>query len=499
MNVLSTNRFINRDSELATIQQHVATLDRQTIGSPVLINFHGIPGLGKTALIKHIYALHQNHPGIRTLLLSPDIPDLDQEIDFTRLKFEFIAALFKANREHLDPLAEKYTSIMARLGPLAEKDDSIEEFSDQEANSVLGDIVQDLLRVETPLLLLFDGWDQTLEALFVWVERLLLLPLIRTCQLLGVFGSQLPLRWHHFEIRRLVEVSLLLPFSLAATSEHLNCSKELARQFFAITSGLPYANQCILEYCVEHPRWKQAKKQHLPAMAQHVYMQLSSYLNITPEIQQIFSVIAFFREFNGVTLRQMLPVFFDEFANRSETSLNLSISHMFATRAIAWSDAKAAYHMDETIRAIFSYALRMQNQNHARTVHRHAMDYYIDRIQRVPEKKIAYVIEYIYHLLWFIYSNEADQHDHEDLQNYLSMARRSLYQSEEQPASGVPSDKGEFKALLDQDQDVQSLCSSLEITPARLWMVFGKDPALLPRSAQLAITAADRSASVEEK
>jgi hypothetical protein len=492
MNVLSTDRFINRDAELATVKHHMATLDRQTIGTPALINFHGIPGLGKTALIRQIYALYQDHPGIRTLLLSPDMPNFDQEIDFTRLKFEFIAALFETNMTHLGHDAGKKTA------------DSTPEFSDQEANGILEGIVQKLLEAETPLLLLFDGWDQTLEALFVWVERLLLLPLIRRCKVLGVFGSQLPLRWHHFELRRLVELSLLLPFSLEATSEHLDCSKELASQLFAITAGLPYANQCVLKYSVEHPRWKQAKKQHLPAMTQQVYNELCRYLkisspNTTSETEQIFSVIAFFREFNGVTLRQVLPIFFDEFANRSETSLNLSISHMFATRAIAWSDAKAAYHMDETIRAIFSYAWRMQNQHHACSVHRHAMDYYIDRVQRVSEKKIAYVIEYIYHLLWFLSLNEAAEHKREGLQKYLGIAQKSLYQSGDPPASGVASDRVEFEALLEQDQDVQSLCSTLEIKLARLWVVFDEDPEPLPHPEQLAMTAADRSASVEEK
>lgn len=380
--------FVDRDKEVDLVADQIVQLTGDGDAQFRLLNFFGAPGIGKTALLNEIGRNYAQNEQLFTLTLT--LSDLkpgtglpEAKIYVLQLLVEALAALVPA----------PFQRLFARLEQLSADDSAA-------ADGFLETMTTSLQGLNKPLLLIVDSWEGTPDALITWVERLLLLPMVRANRIIGVFGSQVPLRWRQFEVRRKVRAHALDALSAEHTQAQLD-DQALGRAAYTLTFGHPFANEIVFELARQHAAPVRWLGEHQREVAQEIVTRLQKRVlaGMSDELKLIFSVIALFREFDVNTLRLVLPQFHAEFKNRSQSALLISIKQLLDTRLVSWSDEKRAYQLDPTVRKIFARALELNDPQRYARIRDAAIGYYKQLISDVPGSRNTYLVEYYYHTL----------------------------------------------------------------------------------------------------
>jgi hypothetical protein len=333
-------------------------------------------------------------------------------------------------------------------------------------DALLTRIAEGLGALRRPLLLIVDAWERTPDALITWVERLLLLPLVRSQRLIGAFGSQVALRWRQFEVRRRVKARSLEAFSPEFTRQQLDDNSALSKVVFEMTFGHPFANEVVFEMANSHDAPLEWLEQHRGEVAQRIVDDIQERVlaDVTEELKRIFRVIALFREFDVNTLRAVLPQFYEEFRNRSQSALLISIKQLLETRLVSWSDEKRAYQIDPTVRRIFARALEWSNPKQYEALRDAAIAYYETLIRDIPGSRNVYLIEYYYHHL---YKADPDKYN----QSHIQLSFQQFLQKYYVSPDGRFLDEQSLHALrqvLEKDQELQETLRQRGLRPTLL-------------------------------
>lgn len=415
MELQRARHFVDRPAVTGLIAQRLHDLLNSLSVPQCIINIFGVPGIGKTALLAETVAIHRHDQRLTTISFS--VEKLGTELQSAKVHF------LKCFMGY----ADKQTHDLGNtLEELAETSD------EPTVNQALQALVASLSSQERPLLLVIDAWESVPEALFAWVERSLLLPLMRDKHLLCILGSQAPLRWRQFEVRRRVKTEQLTALDLASTAAQISQDAKVGQAIYTITFGHPLANETIYSE-VMRPGMSAHELRHLveerlPDLAAMVVRTIYGRVQggVSDELNQIFHVIALFREFDIHTLRTVLPQFYPAFKNRSDSALLLSIKQLLDTRLLEWNDDSRAYQLDQTMRKIFTRALALGNPKHYAQICDAAMSYYQQLIREVPGNRNVYVVEYFYHSL---YKGEPTLYNEETIEGRLRSMIHAYYYS----------------------------------------------------------------------
>ncbi|NNJ10321.1 ATP-binding protein [Chloroflexales bacterium ZM16-3] len=415
MKLQRARHFVDRPSVTGLIAQRLHDLLHSLPVIQCIINIYGVPGIGKTALLAEMLATQQHEKRLISIGFSVDW--LGQELQPAKVRF------LKCFMGYAADLASDLGNTLEELS----------ETSDEPMiNHALQALVVSLNTQNRPILLVLDSWESVPEALFAWVERSLLLPLMRDAHLLCILGSQAPLRWRQFEVRRRVKAEPLTAFDIAATSAQISQNGDVGKEIYAITFGHPLANEAIYREVVQPggsaPELLQIVEQRRADLAAMVVRKIYNRVEggVSEELSQIFPVIALFREFDIHTLRTVLPQFYPGFKNRSDSALLLSIKQLLDTRLLEWSDHSRAYQLDQTMRKIFTRALSLDDPEHYARICDAAMSYYEQLIREVPGNRNMYIVEFFYHSL---YKGEPTLYNEKTIEDRLRQIIRTYYYS----------------------------------------------------------------------
>ncbi|NJL54520.1 hypothetical protein HC928_04485, partial [bacterium] len=287
------------------------------------------------------------------------------------------------------------------------------EPSDETLDRLVGQIVQDITTVQTqPVVLFFDTCEQASDAIFAWLERRILLPLIETNSTIetnptvAVLASRSMLRWRQYVVRRKVEPVELKPLDNEATLQQVFPPKprnddesERAKHIYDITFGHPLST----EYLVE--KRKATEQNEVDSESRKaVVTHLLERANVPEDIRRVVETIALFRDFDIHTLRDVLPTCIpDRYKDRSQADFYNLLKQLLETHLIAWDNDRHAYVMDETIRKIIEFGLRVYDVDYYAKVNTAACSYYGNLVTaaRTDDRRVEFLQGYLFHLIQF--------------------------------------------------------------------------------------------------
>lgn len=373
-------RFVGRTAELEHTLQHVIGLRHGAAPQRCLVNICGVHGSGKSALLGELARRAAEQPGLLCLPLRlPPLPPA-----------------------HRSPTLEARQVILRQLGAALDIDIDIDPPPDEDAaDAALAALVADLLRRRTPVLLLIDAASHSALAGFGWVERGLLLPLVRTDRMVAVIASRSPLRWRELDTRRRAETRALDPLTVAETAAQLGLGEHAAARIHALTVGLPLANEMARALLHEQPDPADWGASDEAALAQRIVEQIYARVEptLTTELRCALEVLAVVREF-AIPLMQTLLGFCDAPGQPRSQALQLvMVRQLQDLDLVVWEHSSASWRLVPVLRHLIAERLRRNNPERYRTIQRMACDYYRQMLDEVLVSRHIHVAELLWHTI----------------------------------------------------------------------------------------------------
>lgn len=395
-------KFVNRTDELRFVRRQIQLLREGGATQTCVINFHGVTGIGKSALLGHISDQwwHDERLAVLELDLKPIFSPRPKANSFAA-RLAFLHSL--ACTDHL-PLKtrEQLELRLASVDAGGEQDSSRQETL---LDEILDAITDRLQAAERRLVLIFDSWDYAPDVFPPWIEQRLLIPLLLKGKAIAIFSSQTTLRWWRPETRRKARAQRLGALSKEDSAQQVDLPVSAADELYQLTFGYPLANeyvhQALQQSGVSLAGLSEQQSIILHQVIEGIQERMHQVTEHTSlEVWQIIGVVALFREFDVSTLREILPHFYPEFNERSQSSLLITLGDLLATRLIAWRDDVKAYTIESPIRSILTQYLRETSPQRYREIRDRAQDYYREQFQDVPENRPVYAAEFCYHALY---------------------------------------------------------------------------------------------------
>ncbi|OLC63284.1 MAG: hypothetical protein AUH89_00065 [Ktedonobacter sp. 13_1_40CM_4_52_4] len=379
--------FVNREAELEVIDKAFdALIDNKSLLRTPIVDFYGVEGIGKTAILEKIEQKCNDH-NIRYIWAnaSKDISHFSGEIT--------------------QQLQTKYR---------VELQNDEEDWSHRPLNATRA------LLERGPVVMLLDSVDTTDVEQVRWLETMLR-DLIEDNTLFVVLTSK---RMLSFERERSVARKLTFvpvkPFDRSNSELYLNSisdridpelhkvifDPELRKVIFEWTRGYPLAIDVMVQAILSEqrldPRRSQDQQQLLDIIIKQVINQgilakverteLSWY-------QSALTLLSVPRRFNLVIMQDMIETFAPEL--RLESSLaymGLPKRINAATDVLSWNMPRAGFSVDAPIRHIFLLKQRIEQPGTFATINRFLADINKRFTEEVPgSDRVRYLREYLYH------------------------------------------------------------------------------------------------------
>jgi hypothetical protein len=344
-------KFVGRREQIGLVEDCIGIVQYGGPVSRAVINFHGVVGIGKTALLR----------------------ELQTRITSKRLPCAFI------------------------------------DFAEPQARTTLREVAADLTQDhKVPAVLFLDTLEKAEPGMLDWMEDEVIGPLIRTDRALVITASRIPHRWKQFEVRRRVYTAPLDRFDEPTTREQLPEEySALTPKIMRLTYGHPFGNVYVLQYIqrieeeVGRPFERADFDKYQTRLVQELAEQLIERVvmeGVSLDIKHAYRVMAVARHFDVNVLRRLLTRFVqDPFADKSAAYFLGVVGAMVKTTLVEWSSARRGYMLDDTIRWMLALHMRLTDRQKYEEINRELIGLYDEWIERVPENRSGFIIERLYH------------------------------------------------------------------------------------------------------
>lgn len=377
-------RFVGRATELRDALEQIQALRRGVPAQTSLVNYYGTYGLGKQTLLAALTRRVADERGLTLLRLTLPAQPAEQRIATPEAK------------------AELLRTIVAVTGPLdAPADD----------DQALARAAAALAARPEPTLLLINGEARATPVLFGWLERGLLLPLVRERRAAALITSRAPLRWREFDTRRRAESRALPPLTVEETADQLGGTLAEAAAVHAITFGIPLANTIAREQIVggrSPTAWSGAER---AALARRVVATIYERAGpeLTPELRCAIEVLAVAREFALPLIQALLPAFCPMFDQpRSQSLQLLTIRQLQELDMVTWDQQSLSYQITPLVRRLIASAVRLEQPARYAAIQQAAAAYYSRQLDEVPISRHVHLAELLWHQLDADRAGDAD-------------------------------------------------------------------------------------------
>jgi hypothetical protein len=414
-------QFTNREEELGAVAYRLEILHGGGGVFQCVVNFYGIPGIGKTRLLVEI--LHRAQTGSwsgRQFAPTPSaLTDLAGEHVFLypdRGGPEVLAhqmrQLEQQTKQHDAQFFKALKTFRAFEAPSPYDEEAWYTFR-QEAKRVADAfslyVYRHAKQQRQPVMLLFDNSEKLPVEAFDWLEYEVFSPLVQTDRILLVVAGRSPVRWKRFEIRRRVllhKLDLLPPKEREQlVIQQAPSWERLAPNIVKLTFGYPWGNQTIVEaleqlgkpQVIEPDDFEQYRPELLRRLTTEV-VESRLLEDIAPDLRCAFHIIAPLRQFDVTTLRAVLPEFApDQFGERGGNYFLMMLNRLVDTALVEWSAKRKAYVLDDTLRRILALDLETQDADLSQCIHQRGAELYRRWLEEVSESRSTYLVEWLYH------------------------------------------------------------------------------------------------------
>lgn len=367
--------FVGRTAEIEHVLQHINGLCHGATPQLCLVNLCGVYGSGKSALLAE---LAQRATGYAEMLcLSLQLPAL--------------------------PVGAKTPPLEARQAIIRQLHPHDGELppDNAAADGALAACAAALLRRRQPILLLIEAEGRHAALSFGWIERGLLLPLVRANRLVAVITSHAPLRWRELDTRRRAESRMLQPLSLAETAVQLELEPGAAQAIYRLTMGLPLANEVARRFLHKMPA-----PEHWPESTQVELLQQSVaaiYTRIGPELTRelrfALEALAVVREFALPLLQQLLNSCDLPGQPRSQAVQLMLVRQLQELDLVVWDQTTSAWRVVPLLRHLLAKLLRATYPEQYAALQRLACRYYRQVLDEVIVARHVHIAELLWHTL----------------------------------------------------------------------------------------------------
>lgn len=378
---LKMESFVDREAELMLIDEAFgALLDKKLLLRTPIIEFHGVRGIGKTAVLKNVQQRcnDRNLPHI-WVDASYDIPKFSHEI-IEQVERYSIQFMHKNSDEDLLNLSISATKA--------------------------------LLKKKGQAVLLLDSLDAASEEQLSWIEAMLR-DLIEDNKLFVVLASKRVMTFdRERSIARKLTPVALKPLNWNSCELYLkrNASQiepEVRNIIFDWTHGYPLAMDVMIQTILRKgldPRKKDEQKQLLSVIIEQVINQgvLSNVEQTQTELewyQTILSLLSVPRRFNLVIMQEIIEQFAPQYALESSLAyIGWPKRINQTTDVMSWNMLRAGFSVDKPVRDIFLLKLRIEQNKTYCTIH----NFLAQINKRFAEEvsgsdRVRYLREYLYH------------------------------------------------------------------------------------------------------
>ncbi len=386
-----TSYFVDREEALAVVLEKVQALLR---GEPVrnrTTTYYGPRGSGKSWLLRELHRRLRNSGEFRDkvvalfIALGPALTGIPED-------GLHIPADERAEKWPLLAVGDLLESIIQKLGLGTSPSTSLD--------TLCSLVIGGCRRQGCPVVVLVDGIDEMPPEFLRELENHFLAPLSLEPYVLIVLGGRTrdPRRytWKMPELKLYADEVWLEPFDEHWTREQLarltslGFSPAAAPEVLGAGNGYPLSNAVLAEYLEgDPPRWRDKAK----ALQECADLLLE---HRDPALREYFRALCVLRSFDEDRMMPIFAVWFGTASSWTYQSCRRVREDMVATRLVRW-DGVRGFVMDEAVRAVLENALRENEPEKWRALHRAAYDLFNDWVSRYPTARERWGPEAAYH------------------------------------------------------------------------------------------------------
>jgi hypothetical protein len=444
-NMALTIEPVNRSKEISYIREILYNLNHKQPEFGNILNWYGIPGIGKSTLGIMAGNLCQVM-GVPFSIVDfePEKNPLARQYadNFSRIIEKIIAGFEKNNSPELSEELRKY-----------DKDSgNIDEFIS---------ILISYLKIK-PFVIVFDTTEQADEKALRWIEKNIVSPLCITGMCLIIWTGRFPQGWKQFEVRRRVVCQQLEALDIESTKQQIasfNLNVENAgSRIYRLTDGHPLGNRELVEVLKKDKNLNndQLLKELIERVIDNYVME-----DVPDDLREACRVLSIVRQFDVMILEHLLSTFVSDYFTKDSPYLT-TIGRLTATSLVEWNTGRKGYSLNKTVRHILRQDILWNKQERFLAITEKTLGIYEEWIKKVSENRGIYILEWLYHQanLFFV-KGKSEPEILEDSKTKLHNYLYEYYQKDEsgfkamllvQLENDFDNDKEEFEKMIGKDE-----------------------------------------------
>lgn len=389
--------LFGRDPLRETVLRKYDQLKTDNGKAQPFVVYRGVPGIGKTALLRaHIADVTDNTHGYGFYVSG------ERMIEAARAEDDYVAA------SRLGVLREIATSIDPHLVDSGYHDQiqNIDPSDSERLNAGYTMTADKLASVSQlgPVFLALDDWSgkqgNQFYPVHMAIERDLLLPIAKdkSASIVTAMATRTEVRFRLADVRRITGEVSLSPLELQDNWSFLNNYGD--RFFHSLTQGIPLLDQYLLDsYGSDYVRSSEGFSQAAPIAQELATVLLARVPELQdPVMRQFFEFCAQFREFELFSLRSLFPEFDPSYKESGQSRYTDAFKIVCQTGLVEWSTRTRSFVMKPEVRRVVANALRFSDPARYYALHADIAAFYLTVLKDVHMTKDICALEYVYHM-----------------------------------------------------------------------------------------------------
>jgi hypothetical protein len=432
-------RFVDRVEEIRLVYEYLGSL-RDGLEREALIVFKGMPGIGKSSLLRELRwrlsreGLHSTYIDFKPLCAQ----ESPLRAALTALLEQLLFPVSAPATDSTEHLVEKWRSEIAQWSRSSRA---------------------------APPVLFFDALEECPNHMRRDLERDILVPALETRRVLVIATSRQSLEWDEFLVRRAVLEVELKPFAYSATREQIG-DESLAVQIQDLTGGIPGANVEVFEELQGRIDDFHERREELTLNLVEKYIFEQLVRGVEPTVRRAIQMLSPLRQFDydsvSTILSRMLP---DDWAKGTSARAfrQLVRDMQRTTQLVEWDREKRSFVIVRPLRYLLDRYLcvdfhRRQQDDQYRAIHQLALQIYEKRALQEP----VYVWDVLYHTVRLWTGSRLDPTLNQELLDILTRCLQRATRDKDEPGSRASQDMELIRRSLDDDDLKEALRGSLE-------------------------------------
>lgn len=373
---------VNREIEIKEVRTILTNMMLKVSTTGKILNWFGIPGIGKTTLCHMVMEDCQNLNIPFCVIIDFDIQDNPRAKTYAE---DYCSLL----EDLSSPFPEAFQHFYKKLSQFRSMSEDDPEKSNM-INKLAGHFIEGLSRImdqPDPVVMMFDTTEMADESVISWLETEIFSPLCFKENWLIIWTGRFPQKWTQFEVRRRTSGNRIDALSMEATKDQIG--KETGCRVYRLTWGHPGGNKQL------HPIAKENAEELSLIKAAEKWVKEDILKGIDPLFVEICRVLSVVRRFDLNLADDIISNYID--AERPPIGVMTVIGKLYKSSLAGWDGVRKGYALDNTLRRVLRSLLIKQDEDRFIRISEHALEKYKEWIKKIPENKTIYILEWLYH------------------------------------------------------------------------------------------------------